>query len=72
LPGEQVSSQLTLMRIEAGAPSVAIGAYLQVLMVRGLESSLGAAAENYELGLTLQDLGLRARKRMSTRKAKNT
>lgn len=71
LTAEQVAeragiSRLTLMRIEAGRPSVSIGAYLQVLVILGLEAGLGAAASNDELGRKLQDLGLAARKRVST------
>lgn len=71
LTAEQVAeragiSRLTLMRIEAGTPSVSIGAYLQVLVILGLEAGLGAAASNDELGRKLQDLGLAARKRVST------
>ena len=73
LTAEQVAeragiSRLTLMRIEAGTPSVSIGAYLQVLVVLGLEAGLGMAASNDELGRKLQDLGLGARKRVSTRR----
>lgn len=72
LTAEQVAeragiSRLTLMRIEAGTPSVSIGAYLQVLVILGLEAGLGAAASNDELGRKLQDLGLAARKRVSTK-----
>lgn len=61
-------SRLTQMRIEAGTPSVSIGAYLQVLVILGLEAGLGAAASNDELGRKLQDLGLAARKRVSTKR----
>ncbi len=41
---------------------------LQVLVVLGLEAGLGMAASNDELGRKLQDLGLGARKRVSTRR----
>lgn len=73
LTAEQVAeragiSRLTLMRIEAGRPSVSIGAYLQVLVILGLEAGLGAAASNDVLGRMLQDLGLAARKRVPTRR----
>ena len=73
LTAEQVAeragiSRLTLMRIEAGRPSVSIGAYLQVLVILGLEAGLGAAASNDELGRKLQDLGLASRKRVSTKR----
>lgn len=64
-------SRLTLMRIEAGSPSVAIGAYLQVLVVLGLEEGLSVVAESDVLGRTLQDLGLSAKKRVSTRKRRS-
>lgn len=69
LTAEQVAeragiSRLTLHRIENGGAAVAIGAYLQVLVVLGLEQGLGEAAAHDELGRKLQDLGLGARKRV--------
>lgn len=68
LTAEQVAeragiSRLTLHRIEHGGAAVAIGAYLQVLVVLGLEQGLAAAAANDVLGRKLQDLGLGSRKR---------
>ena len=73
LTAEQVSqraviNRLTLARIESCSASVAIGSYLQVLVVLGLEADLANVAENDELGRTLQDLGLSARKRAPSRK----
>jgi transcriptional regulator with XRE-family HTH domain len=63
-------SRLTLLRVEAGTPTVSVGAYLQVLVVLGLETGLGTAASDDELGRKLQDLGLAARKRVSSGRRK--
>ncbi len=77
LTAEQVAeraglSRLTVHRIEQGSPSVAIGSYLQVLVILGLEDGLGKAASVDVLGRKLQDLGLSAKKRVTTKKARTT
>ncbi len=53
----------TLWQIEKGMPSVAIGAYAQVLFVLGLESGIARLGENDELGRRLQDASLEVGKR---------
>jgi len=60
-------SRMTLYSIERGSPVVAIGAYLQVLFVLGLEQSLGKVATDDVLGRKLQDLELHANKRAPRR-----
>ena len=48
----------TLWYIEKGAPSVAMGAYIQVLLVLGLENDLIMVANDDELGRKLTDAKL--------------
>ena len=50
-------SRATLHQIEKGAPSVAIGHYVQVLVSLGLESDLLALAADDTLGRKLQEIG---------------
>jgi DNA-binding XRE family transcriptional regulator len=56
-------SRPTLASIEKGTPGVAMGAYLQVLFVLGLEKDLLKVATDDTLGRKLQDLGLLVKKR---------
>ena len=49
----------TLASVEQGAPTVAMGTYLQVLFVLGLEKTLLHVAENDALGRRLQDANLK-------------
>ena len=51
-------SRDTLYRVEAGDPAVALGTYLRVLRVLGLDKDLDALARDDELGRKLQDLKL--------------
>ena len=53
----------TLWMIEKGAPSVAMGAYAQVLFTLGLENDLLKLASDDVLGRRLQDAGLETKKR---------
>jgi transcriptional regulator with XRE-family HTH domain len=63
LSSEQVAeragiSRNTLIKIEHGDEGVAIGMYLRVLVVLGLESDLTNIAQDDVLGRKLQDIGL--------------
>jgi len=63
LSAEQVSERAniarsTLWHIEKGSPSVALGAYFQVLMVLGLEKDFLKVAVDDILGRKLQDADL--------------
>jgi transcriptional regulator with XRE-family HTH domain len=65
---EQVSeragiSRKTVYNIEQGVPTVAIGSYLQVLFVLGLEKDLSMVAATDPLGRKLQDAGIATPKR---------
>ncbi len=53
----------TLWMIEKGAPSVAMGAYAQVLFTLGMEKDLLNLASDDVLGRRLQDAGLETKKR---------
>ncbi|MFN8353709.1 MAG: helix-turn-helix transcriptional regulator [Spirosomataceae bacterium] len=68
LSAEQVAeraniSRSTLWQIEKGTPSVAMGAYLQVLFVLGLEKNMLNLASDDILGRKLQDADLLVKKR---------
>jgi len=52
-------SELTLIRIEKGTPSVAIGTYARVLFGLGLSDDLLLLAQNDPAGRNLQDLDLK-------------
>ena len=60
-------SRKTVYNIEQGIPSVAIGSYLQVLFVLGLEQDLSMVAASDPLGRKLQDAGMLIRKRAPKR-----
>lgn len=51
-------SRSTLYQIESGNPSVAMGAYFNVLRVLGLQDDFSMLAADDELGRRLQDLKL--------------
>lgn len=56
-------SRKTVYNIEQGIPTVAIGSYLQVLFVLGLEQDLSIVAAADPLGRKLQDAGITVAKR---------
>lgn len=64
-------SRSTLWLIEKGTPSVAMGAYLQVLFVMGLEKNILLLANDDLLGRKIQDADLLVRKR-ATKKSKES
>jgi len=61
-------SRSTLISIEKGKAGVAIGNYIQVLFVLGLEKDLLKIAEDDVLGKKLQDAQLQTRKRAPKKK----
>lgn len=73
LSSEQVAeragiSRNTLIKIEKGDEGVAIGYYLRVLIVLGMEEDLRAVAKDDVLGRKLQDAGLAISKRVTNKK----
>jgi transcriptional regulator with XRE-family HTH domain len=60
-------SRKTVYHIEQGMPTVAIGSYMQVLFVLGLEHDLSMVAAADPLGRKLQDAGIRVAKRAPKR-----
>lgn len=56
-------SRATLWQIEKGTPTVAMGAYFQVLFVMGLEKDFLKLGSDDELGRKLQDAGLLTKER---------
>ena len=56
-------SRSTLWQVEKGLPSVAIGKYLQVLLVLGLEKDFLNVAKDDSLGRKLQDAKILIKKR---------
>ena len=60
-------SRATLWQIEKGASTVAIGAYMQVLFVLGLEKDFLKLGADDELGRKLQDAGLLTKERAPKR-----
>ena len=72
LSAEQVSeranvSRTTLWAIEKGSPNVALGFYVQVLFVLGLEKDFLTAAGEDPLGRKLQDAKLLIKERAPKR-----
>lgn len=59
----------TLWKIEHGAPEVAIGSYLQVLFILGMENDLDLVGRDDLLGRKLQDAGLLVKKRAPKKKS---
>jgi len=59
-----------LWQIEKGDPSVAMGAYFQVLFVLGLDKDFLKLAGDDEFGRKLQDIGLMPKQRAPKRKTK--
>ena len=58
-------SPLTVLRIEKGMSTVAIGIYLRVLYALQLDEDILLLAKEDKLGKSLQDLTLKNRKRAS-------
>lgn len=61
-------SRMTLYWVERGSAKVAVGTYLQVLFVLGLEEDLRAVGRDDLLGRKLQDAGLLVGERGPRRK----
>lgn len=58
-------SEVTVMRVEKGTSTVAIGIYLRILYALQLDDDILYLAKDDALGRTLQDLGLKHRERAS-------
>ncbi|MES2112297.1 MAG: helix-turn-helix transcriptional regulator [Bacteroidota bacterium] len=76
LSAEQVAeragiSRSTLWQIEKGKPSVAMGAYFQVLFIMGLEKDFLKLGADDEFGRKLQDIGLLVKDRAPKRRMKD-
>lgn len=70
LTAEQVAeragiSRRTLVSVEKGLPSVAMGIYVQVLFVLGLSDDITKVASDDKLGRKLQDIELITSKKIS-------
>jgi transcriptional regulator with XRE-family HTH domain len=65
-------SRVTLWQIEKGSPAVALGHYLQVLLVLNLEKDLLKIAADDELGRKLQDAALFAGNKNGRRKRRES
>ena len=57
--------RIEVLRIEKGAPTVAIGIYLRVLYALQLDDDILWLAKEDKLGKALQDLSLKTRERAS-------
>jgi transcriptional regulator with XRE-family HTH domain len=73
LSAEQVAERAgvgrkTVTNIEQGSPTVAMGSYLQVLFVLGLEKDILLVAAADPLGRKLQDIGITTPKRAPKKK----
>ena len=76
LSAEQIAERTglgrtTIHNIEQGSPTVAIGSYLQVLFVLGLEKDLSAVAAADPLGRRLQDAGIMTKNRVPKQSKKS-
>ncbi len=61
-------SRATVWAVEKGAPSAAMGIYIQILFVLGLDTDLLQVAADDELGRKLQDAELLTKRRAPKRK----
>ncbi len=62
-------SRRTLLSIESGAPTAAMGNYFQVMRVLGLEKDFELLARDDEMGRKLQDMELTPKQRAPKRKS---
>ena len=76
MSSEQLSERdgigrMTLYKIEMGSPVVAIGNYLQLLFILGLENDLTQVGAKDPLGRKIQDAKLIVKHRPPKQKPKN-
>jgi transcriptional regulator with XRE-family HTH domain len=64
-------SRPTLVQIEKGEPTVAIGNYMKVLAVMGLEKDIALLGKDDLLGRKLQDADLTVKERAPKKRNKN-
>jgi DNA-binding XRE family transcriptional regulator len=62
-------SRRTLLSIESGEPTVAMGNYFQVMRVLGLEKDFELLGRDDEMGRKLQDMDLKPKQRAPNRKS---
>lgn len=60
-------SEVTVIKVERGAPTVAMGTYLRILFALGLDESILYLAKDDEVGRALLYLDLKPRRRASKR-----
>lgn len=65
-------SRSTLQKVEQGDPSTAVGNWLQVLVVLGLEVDFSGLAATDPLGRKLQDAGLTQPRRRASKRSPQT
>ncbi len=63
-----MASELTVSRVEKGLPTVSFGIYLRVLYALQLDDDILCLAKDDTIGKTLQDLGLKTRKKSAKKK----
>lgn len=56
-------SRMTLWAIEKGTPNVSIGSYAMTLLALGMQDDLLLIAKDDVFGRTLQDLGVKTKRR---------
>lgn len=66
MAGRAGCSELTLIKIEKGNPTVSMGIYVRVLYGLGLDADILAIARDDRVGRNLQDISLKNRGKQKT------